>query len=94
MITHRMYIVHFGIEAKPLKCTVVPYCDVQAKEQTISFKMCTAMSVRQAGPGSSVGRVSAPGKGAYGLDTVPRHTKVIKNGTSCSSFGTQIYGVE
>ena len=33
MITHRMYIVHFGIEAKPLKCTVVPYCDVLHHKQ-------------------------------------------------------------
>ena len=24
----------------------------------------------------------------------PQHTKVVKNGTSCSSLGTQIYGVE
>ena len=33
-------------------------------------------------------RVTAPGNGRS------RHTKVVKNGTSCSSLGTQIYGVE
>ena len=30
----------------------------------------------------------------HGFDPGPRHTKVVKNGTSCSSLGTQIYGVE
>ena len=34
------------------------------------------------------------GKGGHGFDPGPRHTKVVKNGTSCSSLGTQIYGVE
>ena len=32
--------------------------------------------------------------GGPGFDPGPRHTKVVKNGTSCSSFGTQIYGVK
>ena len=33
--------------------------------------------------------------GGHGFDPGPRHTKVVnKNGTSCSSLGTQIYGVE
>ena len=32
--------------------------------------------------------------GVPGFDPGPRHTKVVKNGTSCSSFGTQIYGVK
>ena len=34
------------------------------------------------------------GTGGPGFDPGPRHTKVVKNGTSCSSLGTQIYGVE
>ena len=34
------------------------------------------------------------GTGGHGFNPGPRHTKVIKNGTSCSSLGTQIYGVE
>ena len=46
------------------------------------------------GPGSSVGRVSASGNGRYVFDPGQRHTKVVKNGTSCSSLGTQAYGVE
>ena len=46
------------------------------------------------GPGSSVGIVSAPGNGGHGFDPGPRHTKVVKNGTSCSSLGTQTYRVE
>ena len=28
------------------------------------------------------------------FDPGPRHTKVVKNGTSCSLLGTQIYGIE
>ena len=44
------------------------------------------------GPGSSVGRVSAPGNGKSQFG--PRYTKVVKNGTSCSSLDTQTYEVE
>ena len=32
--------------------------------------------------------------GGHGFNPRPRHTKVIKNGTSCSSLGTQTYWVE
>ena len=31
--------------------------------------------------------------GSHGFDPGSRHTKVVKNGTSCSSLGTQTYGV-
>ena len=34
------------------------------------------------------------GTGGHGLDPGPQHTKVVKNGTSCSSLGTQTYWVE
>ena len=34
------------------------------------------------------------GRGGHGFDPGLRHTKVIKNGTRCSSLGTQTYGVE
>ena len=34
------------------------------------------------------------GTGGPGFDLGPRYTKAVKNGTSCSSLGTQIYGVE
>ena len=34
------------------------------------------------------------GTGGHGFDPGPRHTKVVKNGTSCSSLDTQTYGVE
>ena len=34
------------------------------------------------------------GTGGHGFDPGPRHTKVVKNGTSCPSLGTQTYGVE
>ena len=29
------------------------------------------------------------GTGGHGFDPGPRHTEVVKNGTSCSSLGTQ-----
>ena len=45
------------------------------------------------GPESSV-ECPLRGTGGHGFDPGPRHTKVVKNGTSCSSLGTQIYGVE
>ena len=50
--------------------------------------------VHNTGPGSSVGGVSAPGKVGYGFDPGPRHTKVVKNGTSCFKLGTQSNRVE
>ena len=34
------------------------------------------------------------GTGGHGFDPGPRHTKNVKNGTNCSSLGTQTYGVE
>ena len=34
------------------------------------------------------------GTGGHGFDLGPRHTKVVKNGTSRDSLGTQTYGVE
>ena len=34
------------------------------------------------------------GTGDHGFDPGPRHTKVVKNGTSCSSLDNQTYGVE
>ena len=34
------------------------------------------------------------GTGGHEFDPGPRHTKVVKNGASCSSLGTQIYGAE
>ena len=34
------------------------------------------------------------GTGGNGFDLGPLHTKVVKNGTSYSWFGTQTYGVE
>ena len=34
------------------------------------------------------------GTAGPGFDPGPRHTKVVKNGTSCSSLGTQTYEVE
>ena len=38
--------------------------------------------IRNPGPNSANGRVSASGTGGCGFDTWPRHTKGVKNGTS------------
>ena len=47
-------------------------------------------------PATIAQKVECPfcGTGGPGFDHGPQHTKVIKNGTSCSSLGAQIYGVE
>ena len=45
------------------------------------------------GPGSSV-ECLLRGMGGYEFARRPRHIKVVKNGTSCTSPGTQTYGVE
>ena len=46
------------------------------------------------GPGRSVARPSALEMGGRGFKPRTGHTKVFKNGTSCSSLGAQTYGVE
>ena len=43
---------------------------------------------------SSLWQCLLRGTGGHGFDLGPRHTRVVKNGTSCSSLGTQTYGVE
>ena len=42
------------------------------------------------GPDSSVGRVSAPG--GHGFDPWPRHTKVVKKGTSSLAWHSDLWG--
>ena len=55
----------------------------------MSAIVTTLSSVSFTGPDSSVGS-PLRGTGGHGFD-IP---KSIKNGTSCSSFGTQAYGEE
>ena len=52
-------------------------------------KVCSSHIVMSTGPDSSVGRVFASGNGRSRFDPGPRHTRVVKNGTSCSLLGTQ-----
>ena len=52
------------------------------------------MYVIHTDPGSSVVECPLRGTGGHGFDPGLQYTKVVKNGTSCSSSGTQIYGVE
>ena len=43
---------------------------------------------------AQLGECPLQGRRGHGFDPGPRHTKVVKNGTSCSLLGTQTYGVE
>ena len=51
-------------------------------------------TVRPPAPIAQLVECPLRGPGGHGFDPGPRHTKVVKNGTSCSSLGTQTYGVE
>ena len=51
----------------------------------------------ETGPNSSVLTIvggSVQATGGHGFDLRQRHIKVVKNDTSCSSLGTQIYRAE
>ena len=48
----------------------------------------------QLAPTAQLAECPLGGTGDHGFDPGPRHTKVVKYGTSCSSLGTQTYGVE
>ena len=69
-------------------------------KQDLSFKTISADSSRSffrihiPAPIAQLVECPLRGTGGHGFDPGPRHTKVVKNGTSCSSFGTQTYGVE
>ena len=64
--------------------------------KTVSTQSCCLHThiIHETGRGMSVGRVSASETGGCRFKTQPGHSKVFKNGTSCSSFGTQDYEVE
>ena len=55
---------------------------------------CTNITVVKPAPVAQLVEYPLRGTGGHGFDPGPRHTKVVKNGTSCSSLGTQTYGVE
>ena len=55
---------------------------------------CVATQFVRPAPIAQLVECPLRGTGGHGFDPGPRHTKVVKNGTSCSSLGTQIYGVE
>ena len=63
---------------------------------TIHKLMCPRFKVLLYKPAPIAQLVECPlrGTGGHGFDPAPRHTKVVKNGTSCSSLVTQTYGVE
>ena len=70
---------------------------------SVSFPRCLAIVIdiylkklhfKFTGPGSSVGRVSAPGNGRSRFRYRAVTYQIVKNGTGCSSLGTQTYGVE
>ena len=63
-------------------------------EMEYCLKLPLVPYIMYTSPGSSVCRVSALGTGGRRFDPKLPHTKVIKNGTSCSALGTQTDGVE
>ena len=65
------------------------YCKTVLGFHMIAFSVC-----RLPAPIAQLVECPLRGTGGHGFDSGPRHTKVVKNGTSCSSLGTQIYGVE
>ena len=66
----------------------------RASKLVKKYKRGGLFNTWRTGPGSSIGRVSAPGTGGHGFDPRPRHTEVVKNRTSCSLLVTQTYMVE
>ena len=61
---------------------------------TLSFQSHALFTDLEPAPIAQLVVCPLRGTGDRGFDPGPRHTKVVKNGTSCSSLGTQIYGVE
>ena len=57
-------------------------------------KSYTSYSVQNPAPIAQLVECPLRGTEGHGFDPGPRRTKVVKNGTSYSSLGTQTYGVE
>ena len=51
-------------------------------------------NVTEPAPVAKLVERSLRGTGGRGFDHGPRHTKAVKNDTSCSYLGTQTYGIE
>ena len=64
------------------------------EHQTFEGSLLLALSITTPAPIAQLVECPLRGTGGHGFDPGPRHTKVVKNGTNCSSLGTQIYGVE
>ena len=76
-----------GRSTKPAAVTFDPVNQV-----CVIFKNCLSSLA----PAPVAQSVECPlrGMGGHKFDPGLQHTKVIKNGTNCSSLGTQTYGVE
>ena len=60
-----------------------------------SARMLCVWTLKSAtGPVAQLVDCPLRGTGGHGFDPGPRHTKVVENGTSCSSPDTQTYGEE
>ena len=64
------------------------------KTRYLSLRCSTVTQRHDASPCGVLPHTTLRGTGGHVFDPGPRHTKVVKNGTSCSSLGTQTYGVE
>ena len=62
-----------------------------SQRRTAKAQISLHRIARSPGPAPIAQLVECPlrGTGGHGFDPGPRHTKVVKNGTSCSSLGTQ-----
>ena len=62
----------------------------------ISIILCKAERAKYFKPTQVAQSTECPLRGTGGQEFDPRlrHTKVVKNGASCSSLGTQNYGVD
>ena len=59
-----------------------------------TFKHLLAFTIIRPAPIAQLVECPLRGTVGHGFDPGPRHTKVVKNGSSCFSLGTPTYGVE
>ena len=69
-------------------------CQILSKIRYGKAEDCQMLSKIRHGKTGDCQVLSKITDGGHGFDPGPRHTKGVKNGTSCSSLGTQTDGVE
>ena len=69
------------------------YCYLWCRRERLPLVQFSNQKQKLPAPIAQLVECPLRGTGGHGFDPGPRHTKVVKNGTSCSSLGTQTYGV-